>query len=114
MLTILPSIMTYMSALDRGLVGAFSVIVKSSRTFVQPSFEALVGKHNTRFDKLLLAAEEYTSLAVGTSTIAIITILFNIFRYLKYIFLPKKHFPEIYSLEHAIRVLVEEIDQSSD
>ena len=74
MLTNLPSIMTYMSALDRGLIGAFSVIVKSSRTFVQPSFEALVGKHNTRFDKLLLAAEEYTSLAVGTSTIAIITI----------------------------------------
>ena len=97
-------------------VSALSVIVKSSRTFVQPSFEALVGKHNTRFDKLLLAAEEYTSLAVGTSTIAIITILFNIFRYLKYIFLipKKKHFPEIYSLEHAIRVLVEEIDQSSD
>ena len=31
---------------EKDLVGAFSVIVKFSRTFVQPSFEALVPSHS--------------------------------------------------------------------
>ena len=31
---------------EKDLVGTFSVIVKFSRTFVQPSFEALVPSHS--------------------------------------------------------------------
>ena len=55
---------------------------------------------HTRFDKLLLAPEEYTSVAGGPKHgCKIFVDIFN--------FISKKIFSQIYSVEHAVRVVVE-------